>query len=219
MLNLILTALEYPIVARFIKSTIESMDRVWKGHTHFFTQDDVVPVWHTRYTIETRQDLQGIPDVPDFHPFSLQYMTYLFCYYLGTLTNQYLLEKETLRVVSQWTPFIPNVFEDIIIVYYSRGGLWTAYVNNETDWKVFQDTLIDWISEHKGKQDSDATWNILTIHERMDEGKESETLVDSTKDLFLFMSPDGRFVSRDHLERLTSCKIVLETMEGNRIDI
>jgi hypothetical protein len=78
---------------------------------------------------------------------------------------------------------------------------------------------MDWIEEHKGKQDADATWNILTIHESVDKGDDSETLVDSTKELFLFISPDGRFVSQDHLERLTSCKIVLETMDGERITI
>lgn len=207
------------MVAKFLQVSLDVMDWVWKGRTHFFVADDVVPVWHTPYTIDTREDLQRIPEPPEFHPISLQYATYGFCWYLGHYTGVYLFDKETLHVVSQWNPFLPSVFDDIVVAYHSRGGLWTAYVASETDWQSFRETLMDWIGEHRGKQEADATWNILTIHECEHEGTDEETLVDSTKELFLFMSPDGTFVSRDHLERLTVCKIVLETMEGERITI
>jgi hypothetical protein len=94
MIRLLTTALEYPIVAQLIQSSVEIIDLVWKGRTHSFTLDDVVPVWHTRYTIDSREDLKDIPHPPDFHPYSLQYITYLFCYYFGKLTQYELIDKD-----------------------------------------------------------------------------------------------------------------------------
>jgi hypothetical protein len=127
-----------------------------------------------------------------------------------------MLDVSKANIIRGWTPFIPKVFNDVIIIYYSRGAQWQSVAHSESDWKEFRRELLDWVEEHRGKQDDDATFNVISILNKTQDYK------DVTEDLFPYMSPAGNFVSKDHLERLltnSNDDIVTEDIDGNRVEI
>lgn len=107
---------------------------------------------------------------------------------------------------------VPSTFSNRILLYYSRSSQWLYDATSETDWYAARDTLADWISEHRGKTDNDATWDVISIFD-------SETMNDLTNELYSFMGPSGDFVHTDHLRRRYSDKIKLESMDGTHTEI
>lgn len=214
-LGIIQSVLDIPFVAQLTKDTLHWVDYIWLGHTSSHVCDEIVPVWHTKIRdAHMETEIVNYPVVPQFHPYSLKYaylLTGLYCSKLGIN----FLTKEQLELVSTWTPFIPRVFNDVFIVYYTRKVQWLYMADSEIEWLECCESLKNWISEHKGKESSDATWEILSIYTQ----KQDEEMNDVTNLLFSFMGPSGDFLHKGHLRRLTKLDVTLETIEGDRIEI
>jgi hypothetical protein len=116
-----------------------------------------------------------------------------------------------LSIVRTWSPGIPHVFSNRIILYYTRGSQWLYDATSETDWERAKKHLNDWIQEHKGKS-PDAFWDVLSV-------VNSETMNDVTNELFQFMGPSMDFIDSNHLRRRYSESVKLETIEGEFIEI
>lgn len=71
---------------------------------------------------------------------------------------------------------------------------------------------MDWIGEHKGKQDDDATWTIISI-------LDNETMDDLTNILFPFMAPSGDFINTSYVRKIYPKKIRLETIDMDVVEI
>lgn len=188
-------------MASTLRSTIRLVDFLWLGHTAQYVKDDVVAVWHTNIDAQVPS---RHPPIPEFHPLSLKYVWSLILYYLGYL------DPSTAHTIRAWKPFLPRVYNDRLIVYYSREYQWLSIVNSESDWNEHRSQLRNWIEEHRGKLEDDATFNVINILNKEE---------DITVELFPFISPTGNFISRDHLDMLLTDTIVTEDIDGNRIEI
>jgi len=133
--------------------------------------------------------------IPDFNPISLKYVFLHFALFIHKMTSYSLTTPENLQMIRYWEPYLPKVFSNRVILYQTRSSQWAYYATSETDWENAEKTLEDWIGEHKGKQDDDATWTVITI-------KDSESMDDITSRLFLFMAPSGDFIHDEHLSRV-----------------
>lgn len=215
MLSFLQTLLDYPFVVQTIKYIADTTQFVWLGHTSNYTGDEIRTVWSTsenNYFDNSEDTLKVKLDLPDYAPFSLKHISHLICYYLQTYFSISLLKQKDYTIISKWSYSVPTIFSDRIVVYYSRRAQWCAYIDSETQWKETQDTLMDWIDEHKGKESEDATWTIISILDK-------ETMNDLTNVLFPFMSPSGTFIHTSYVRKIYPKTLRLETIDGDDIEI
>lgn len=219
---MIQTLLQYPITARAIKTLIEWIDFIWMGYTAKYSGDTVSPVWYTNSFYYAPNPYGP----PEYHPISLKYLWIIIQYVLNLVFHTQIMTKKDYYQFNHWTPFLPKIFDDALITYYTRGSQWMALANSETEWREIVDDLTDWNEEHRGKEVDDATFNVITIYLK-NKDETNDTLDDVTSEYFPFMSPMGNFINRSHQNRVLAkydkhmidAVLVTEDMEGTRVEI
>ena len=212
-MQIINSLLQYPFVVGTLKQINDVCQLIWLGNIADYVGDDIIVPWSIKADKFFQEDSHDYSiQIPDFNPISLKYLYLQFALYLHKMTSYSLTTEQNLHMISHWEPYLPNTFSDCVILYYTRSSQWAYYSTSETEWELAQTTLKDWISEHKGKQDDDATWTVITI-------KESEDMTDITSRIFLFMAPSGDFINNDHLSRVQSSNIQIEDINGDTTEL
>ena len=212
-MEILQSLLQYPFVVGTLKQITDVFQLVWLGNVSDYVGDTVIVPWSIDASNFFDKDSNEYSiQIPDFNPVSLKYAYLMVALYIHTLTQYSLTTPENLRMIRYWNPYLPKIFSNRVILYHTRYSQWAYYATSETDWSDASSTLKDWIDEHKGKQDDDATWTIITI-------KDSETMNDITDRLFLFMSPTGDFIQKDHLSRIQTENIQLEDINGDTTEL
>ena len=91
-----------------VQYTANLFQYIWLGNTSEYTFDTVRPVWSVesdQYFVKEKKDggnvtLSSKLNLPDYAPFSLKHIYYLFCYYVQTYLKIKMLNDEDYTMIS-----------------------------------------------------------------------------------------------------------------------
>ena len=197
--------MQYPATVGIMKQIVSGIQFVWLGNVAESVSDTIVANW------SAPSSKCDVNHVPEFSPYSLKYVYLLFCWSVWNIFKIKWISDVEMTFVHDWSPTVPRVFSNRVILYYTRGSQWLYDASSETDWQQAMNHLKDWIKENKGKS-PDSFWDVLSV-------VDADTMDDVTNDLFQFMGPSMNFIHKHHLRRRYSGNLKLETIDGDVIEI